>query len=118
MVLPLLFGFENDDPKKFEETIATPPKRGVPTDPDSGTEWHVPLSRPVGGRYRRYLSLREGSEKTPRSAALKEGRQTYEMAVAPNKYTHASSSTILEIGRRPFKPTWIAISQKERPKGD
>ena len=29
----------------------------------------VPLSRPVGGRYRLYLSLREGSEKTPRSGA-------------------------------------------------
>ena len=26
--LPLLFGFENDDPEKFEETIATPPKGG------------------------------------------------------------------------------------------
>ena len=42
-VLPLLFGFENDDPKKFEETIATPPKRGVPTDPDSGAEWHASI---------------------------------------------------------------------------
>ena len=41
--LPLLFGFENDDPKKFEETIATPPKRGVPTDPDSGAEWHASI---------------------------------------------------------------------------
>ena len=26
--LPLLFGFENDDPEKFEETIATPPQKG------------------------------------------------------------------------------------------
>ena len=41
--LPLLFGFENDDPEKFEETIATPPKRGVPTDPDSGAEWHASI---------------------------------------------------------------------------
>ena len=64
-----LFGFENDDTEKSGETIGPPPKRGVPTDPDSGTQWHVPLSRPVGGRYRLYLSLREGSEKTPRSGA-------------------------------------------------
>ena len=42
-VLPLLFEFENDDPKKFEETIATPPKRGVPTDPDSGALWHASI---------------------------------------------------------------------------
>ena len=45
--LPLLFGFENDDPEKFEETIATPPKRGVPTDPDSGALWHASI-RPQG----------------------------------------------------------------------
>ena len=37
--LPLIFGFENDDPEKSEETIATPPKRGVPTDPDSGAQY-------------------------------------------------------------------------------
>ena len=33
-VLPLLFGFHNDDTEKLGETIATPPKRGVPTGPD------------------------------------------------------------------------------------
>ena len=38
-----LFGFQNDDPEKFGETIATPPKRGVPTDPDSGAEWHASI---------------------------------------------------------------------------
>ena len=41
--LPLIFGFENDDPEKCEETIATPPKRGVPTDPDSGTQYRAPI---------------------------------------------------------------------------
>ena len=61
MVYPLLFGFHNDDTEKSGETIATPPKRGVPTGPDSGAEWHASI-RPPGGRYRRYLSLREGSE--------------------------------------------------------
>ena len=66
--LPLLFGFHNDDTEKLGETIATPPKRGVPTGPDSGTVEHCPYPAP-GGRYRRYLSLREGSEKTPRSGA-------------------------------------------------
>ena len=43
--------------------------------------WHAFPGLP-GGRYRRYLSLREGSEQPP-EAALKEGTQTYEMAVAP-----------------------------------
>ena len=41
-----LFGFQNDDPEKFGETIATPPpppERGVPTDPDSGAEWHASI---------------------------------------------------------------------------
>ena len=66
--LSLLFGFHNDDTEKSGETIATPPKRGVPTGPDSGAERHASI-RPPGGRYRRYLSLREGSEKTPRSGA-------------------------------------------------
>ena len=32
------------------------------------------------GRYRRYLSLREGSEQAPPGAALKARRRTYEMA--------------------------------------
>ena len=69
MVCPLLFGFYNDDIEKSGETIATPPKRGVPTGPDSGAEWHASI-RPPGGRYRRYLSLREGSEnRTDRSIA-------------------------------------------------
>ena len=35
--LPLLFGFHDDDTEKSGKTIATPPKRGVPTGPDSGT---------------------------------------------------------------------------------
>ena len=54
--------------KNHGETIATPPKRGVPTGPDSGPLEHARYPAP-GGRYRRYLSLREGSEKTPRSGA-------------------------------------------------
>ena len=45
--LPLLFGFHNDDTEKSEETIATPKKRGVPTGPDSGAEWHASI-RPQG----------------------------------------------------------------------
>ena len=52
--------------KNQGKTIATPPERGVPTGPDSGKVEHAPIPAP-GGRYRRYLSLREGSEKTPRS---------------------------------------------------
>ena len=65
--LSLLFGFHNDDTEKLGETIATPPQRGVPTGPDSGHFANIAAIRPPGGRYRRYLSLREGSEKTPHS---------------------------------------------------
>ena len=61
MVYSLLFGFPRADTEKSGETIATPPKRGVPTGPDSGAEWHASI-RPPGGRYRSHLSLREGSE--------------------------------------------------------
>ena len=64
--LSLLIGFPRADTAKSGETIATPPKRVVPPGPDSGTVFHAPIPAP-GGRYRRYLSLREGSEKTPRS---------------------------------------------------
>ena len=64
--LSLVIGFPRADPEKSGETIATPPKRGVPTGPDSGPAGQSSI-RPRGGRYRRYLSLREGSEKTPRS---------------------------------------------------
>ena len=45
--LPLLFGFHNDDTEKSGETIATPPKRGVPTGPDSGPLEHTAI-RPQG----------------------------------------------------------------------
>ena len=46
-VLPLLFGFHNDDTEKSGKTIATPPETGVPTGPDSGTVEHASI-RPQG----------------------------------------------------------------------
>ena len=64
--LSLLIGFPRADTEKSGETIATPPETGVPPGPDSGTAGQRLYPAP-GGRYRRYLSLREGSEKTPRS---------------------------------------------------
>ena len=64
--LSLLIGFPRAETEKSGETIATPPETGVPCGPDSGTEYRASIPAP-GGRYRRYLSLREGSEKTPRS---------------------------------------------------
>ena len=66
--LPLLFGFHNDDTEKSGKTIATPPETGGHAVPCSGAMRHAPIPAP-GGRYRRYLSLREGSEKTPQSGA-------------------------------------------------
>ena len=66
--LSLLFGFHNNDTEKSRETIATPPKGGFLPAPIAVTLEHARYPAP-GGRYRRYLSLREGSEKTPRSGA-------------------------------------------------
>ena len=80
--LSILIGFPRADTEKSGETIATPPETGVPTGPDSGTEYRASIPAP-GGRYRLYLSLREGLEQPP-GGALKEGARTYEMAVAPN----------------------------------
>ena len=67
--LSLLIGFQCADTEKSEETIetiATPPKRGVPTGPDSGPLEHASYPAP-GGRYRLYLSLREGPENRTKS---------------------------------------------------
>ena len=63
--LPLLFGFHNDDTEKSGKTIATPPRNGGGMRPRVAARCGTPLHRPPGGRYRRYLSLREGSEQTP-----------------------------------------------------
>ena len=76
-VLPLLFGFENDDPKKFEETIATPPKRGVPTDPDSGALWHASIPARRGSLSSVFIPAGRLGKDAP-EGALKEGRRTYE----------------------------------------
>ena len=62
--------------------------------------WHAFPGLP-GGRYRRYLSLREGSEQPP-EAALKEGTQTYEMAVAP-------------VGKNPLFPLPWMIPDRSSP---
>ena len=62
--------------------------------------WHAFPGLP-GGRYRRYLSLREGSEQPP-EAALKGGTQTYEMAVAP-------------VGKNPLFPLPWMIPDRSSP---
>ena len=75
--LPLLFGFHNDDTEKSGETIATPPKRGVPTGPDSGPLEHTAI-RPQGSLSSVFIPA--GRLGTAPRGALKEGRRTYEMA--------------------------------------
>ena len=45
--LSLLIGFPRADTEKSGETIATPPETGVPTGPDSGTEYRASI-RPQG----------------------------------------------------------------------
>ena len=72
--LSLLIGFPRADTEKSGETIATPPETGVPTGPDSGTEYRASIPAP-GGRYRLYLSLREGSEKDHNGGAEGEGER-------------------------------------------
>ena len=97
-----LLGFENDDTEKFGETIADPPRNGGGhAAPCSGAMWHA-LHRPPGGRYRRYLSLREGSEKTPRRGRSRKGHGTYEMAVAP-------------VGKNPLSPSPWMIPDRSSP---
>ena len=41
--LSLLIGFPRADTEKSGETIATPPETGVPTGPDSGTEYRASI---------------------------------------------------------------------------
>ena len=45
--LSLLIGFPRADTEKSGKTIATPPETGVPTGPDSGTEYRASI-RPQG----------------------------------------------------------------------
>ena len=45
--LSLLIGFPRADTEKSGETIAPPPETGVPTGPDSGTEYRASI-RPQG----------------------------------------------------------------------
>ena len=80
--LPLIFGFDNDDTEKSEETIATPPKRGVPTDPDSGTQYRAPIPARRGSLSSVFIPAGRLGKDAP-GGALKEGARTYEMAVAP-----------------------------------
>ena len=47
-----------------------PPRNGGGMRPRVAARCGTPLHRPPGGRYRRYLSLREGSEQTPFPLAL------------------------------------------------
>ena len=67
--LSLVIGFPRADTEKSGETIATPPKRGFLPAPIAALCNIAPIPAP-GGRYRRYLSLREGSEQTPFPLAL------------------------------------------------
>ena len=107
--LPLLFGFHNNDTEKSRETIATPPKRGVPTGPDSGPLEHARYPAP-GGRYRRYLSLREGSEKTPPERGGLSGEWTYGIAEELPETDHGLEPVLAPGGR-------ADELEKPRPRG-
>ena len=72
--LPLLFGFHNDDTEKSGKTIATPPKRGVPTGPDSGPAGQSSI-RPQGVAIVGIYPCGKARKRRP-GAALKEGRRT------------------------------------------
>ena len=103
MVCPLLFGFHNDDTEKSGKTIATPPKRGVPCGPDSGTVFHAPI-RPQGvaiagiypcGKARK---RRPGAARINRRIALWRWLDSYSLA-----YTVASLlNQLFGKGKEPF----------------
>ena len=81
--LPLLFGFHNDDTEKSgEDDSDPPPKRGFPGAPIAALRGSASIPAP-GGRYRRYLSLREGSEKTPRRGVERRRNGPMKWRVAP-----------------------------------
>ena len=109
--LPLLFGFHDDDTEKSGETIATPPERGVPTGPDSGTVGHASIPAP-GGRYRQYLSLREGSEKDHNGGA--EGIEKGTGAECPLPLASHDSKSVLAVKGQlcRFAP-WTAAGRSE-----
>ena len=93
-----------------------PPKGGFLLTPIAALST-VPLSRPVGGRYRRYLSLREGSEKTPRSGADEaengpmELRKNYrKLTTALSRFWHREAgpmnwkNPVRVVGKNPLFP--------------
>ena len=92
--LPLLFGFHDDDTEKSGETIATPPETGVSCGPDSGTAGQRLYPAP-GGRYRLYLSLREGLEKTPRRGGDQAENGPMELRKNWRKLTTAWTTTVI-----------------------
>ena len=89
--LSLLIGFPRADTEKSGETIATPPPKGWFLPAPIAALCTMPLSRPVGGRYRRYLSLREGSEKTPHGGANETENGPMELRKNYRKLTTALS---------------------------
>ena len=79
--LSLLIGFPRADTEKSEETIATPPKRGVPTGPDSGTEYRASI-RPQGVAIVGIYPCGKARKKDHNGGA--EGREKGTGAVAPS----------------------------------
>ena len=72
--LSLLIGFPRADTEKSGETIAPPPETGVPTGPDSGTEYRASI-RPQGVAIVCIYPCGK-ARNSPPGGALKEGRRT------------------------------------------
>ena len=73
----------------------------------------MPLSRPVGGRYRLYLSLREGSEKTPRSGADQAENEPMELRKNWRKLTTAWTTTVTAVLKRSREQ--VIVTDSGRP---
>ena len=97
--LSLLIGFPRADTEKSGETIATPPKRGVPTGPDSGTVFHAPI-RPQGVAIVGIYPCGKARKRRPGAARIKRRVGPMELRKNWRKLTTAWTTTATAVLKR------------------
>ena len=96
--LPLLFGFHNDDTEKSEgDDSDPPPKRGVPTGPDSGTVFHASI-RPQGVAIVGIYPCGKARKRRPGAARIKR-RMAYGIAEELPETDHGLEPVLAPGGR-------------------